>query len=431
MNSFNTFNELFAQNPLAVIVLFSLAACVLCLLAYLGLKQRLESQAALRDAELDKKQNAIEAAHRKKQNAIEKSREQLKHKAEEQAAVQARIERLLKPAQEKMLEQTLATTSLSDDELGRPEEYLQARRDFIKSFKQIIREDLKDAYEMKEEHKVVWISMLNVFETARLKITPNNAVKTAMVMNDNLNSIAENSWFNGPFSYATTVLNKALDAEVAYKRAKQLARDTQKELRAMEREEAQARKEALAAEAKAAAEEIIVERTIAEVEEKLRAATAEEREGLTAEIEKLQVELEAAHARMERARSRAQDTKQGHVYIISNIGSFGEDVYKIGLTRRMDPMERVKELGDASVPFTFDVHALIESDDAPALEAALHKHFHHKRVNKVNTRKEFFNVSIEEIERELKVLDIDAELNLVPDASQYYASIKTDLQAAA
>lgn len=94
---------------------------------------------------------------------------------------------------------------------------------------------------------------------------------------------------------------------------------------------------------------------------------------------------------------RLNNTRAGYVYIISNIGSFGENVYKIGLTRRLEPNDRIRELGDASVPFKFDKHALIFSDDAYGLEQKLHKLFHKKRINKINFRKEFFNVTIDEI----------------------------------
>ncbi|EGT4699444.1 GIY-YIG nuclease family protein, partial [Clostridioides difficile] len=88
--------------------------------------------------------------------------------------------------------------------------------------------------------------------------------------------------------------------------------------------------------------------------------------------------------------NREQNTRAGHVYIISNIGSFGENIYKIGVTRRLDPTERINELSSASVPFKYDIHATIFSEDAPKLESALHKAFDNKRVNKVNNRKEFF-----------------------------------------
>lgn len=116
-----------------------------------------------------------------------------------------------------------------------------------------------------------------------------------------------------------------------------------------------------------------------------------------AEIEQLKVKLAEAEAKSARAISLAQITRSGYVYVISNIGSFGKDVFKIGLTRRLDPMDRVYELGDASVPFPFDVHMILTADDAPALERALHKAFHKRRVNKVNPRKEFFRVTIDEI----------------------------------
>ena len=99
---------------------------------------------------------------------------------------------------------------------------------------------------------------------------------------------------------------------------------------------------------------------------------------------------------------RQANMKAGYVYIISNIGAFGENVFKIGMTRRLDPQERVDELGDASVPFNFDVHAMIFSDDAPALEAALHRAFESRKLNMVNQRREFFNVTLDEIKEVIK-----------------------------
>jgi predicted nuclease with TOPRIM domain len=126
-------------------------------------------------------------------------------------------------------------------------------------------------------------------------------------------------------------------------------------------------------------------------------------------IAELETALAEAHATSERARAMAEMTKSGYVYIISNIGSFGEDVVKIGLTRRLEPDDRVRELGDASVPFGFDTHAMIYSDEAPALERALHKEFADRRVNASNMRKEFFRVGLEEVE--------DAVKRLAPSAS--------------
>lgn len=122
---------------------------------------------------------------------------------------------------------------------------------------------------------------------------------------------------------------------------------------------------------------------------------------------------------------REANARAGYVYIISNIGAFGENVYKIGMTRRLDPMERVIELGDASVPFNFDVHAMIFTEDAPALEAALHRAFEDKKLNFVNQRREFFNVTLDEIKKVIRDnFDKTVEYVDVPAAEQYRVSLK-------
>lgn len=122
---------------------------------------------------------------------------------------------------------------------------------------------------------------------------------------------------------------------------------------------------------------------------------------------------------------RQANMRAGYVYVISNIGAFGENIYKIGMTRRLDPQERVDELGDASVPFNFDVHAMIFSDDAPALEASLHKAFEHRKLNMVNQRREFFNVTLDEIKTVVKEnYDKTVEFVDIPNAEQYRVSEK-------
>lgn len=122
---------------------------------------------------------------------------------------------------------------------------------------------------------------------------------------------------------------------------------------------------------------------------------------------------------------REANQRAGYVYIISNIGAFGENVYKIGMTRRLDPQDRIDELGDASVPFNFDVHAMIFSHDAPALESALHKAFENRKLNMVNTRREFFNVTLDEIKEVVKKnFDKTVEFVDIPDAEQYRISQK-------
>lgn len=145
----------------------------------------------------------------------------------------------------------------------------------------------------------------------------------------------------------------------------------------------------------------------------------------TAEIEQLKAKLAEAEANSARAVSQAQLTKSGNVYVISNIGSFGESVFKIGMTRRLEPLDRVQELGDASVPFPFDVHMMIATDNAPALENALHKAFHKRRLNRVNLRKEFFRVSLHEIVSIVKKHHGEVTYTADAEALQYRDTLAT------
>ena len=142
---------------------------------------------------------------------------------------------------------------------------------------------------------------------------------------------------------------------------------------------------------------------------------------LEEKITDMQSKLSEAEERAERAISMAQITKRGHIYIISNIGSFGRGIYKIGMTRRLEPIDRVNELGDASVPFKFDVHAIIKSDNAPELEKQLHSRFDNLRVNKINTRREYFRVTLEEIEDFLKEnVEVEYDMVILPEAKEYH-----------
>lgn len=148
-------------------------------------------------------------------------------------------------------------------------------------------------------------------------------------------------------------------------------------------------------------------------------------EALLKKKEELEEQLASIKSDIKNLDYREGNQKAGYVYIISNIGSFGKNVYKIGMTRRINPEERIDELSGASVPFKFDVHALIFSSDAPALEAALHRAFENKKVNMVNTRKEFFNVTLDEIKTVVRAnFDKTVEFIDEPDAEQYYESIK-------
>ena len=180
--------------------------------------------------------------------------------------------------------------------------------------------------------------------------------------------------------------------------------DEQRAIREQMREEERARREYEKAIEDASREEATYERLLEKARKALETVKAEEKQAAELRIQQLEEELAEARAKAQRAISMAQQTKKGYVYVISNIGSFGENVYKIGLTRRLDPRERVRELGDASVPFSFDIHALIASENAPALETALHKAFDRQRVNAVNLRKEFFRVSLDDIRKKAEEL---------------------------
>ncbi len=182
-----------------------------------------------------------------------------------------------------------------------------------------------------------------------------------------------------------------------YHEQRQKEKEEQAEIKAQMREDAKVEAEIKKAKDLAEKEEKQFSKALDKARKEASEATGEKLSTLEAKIAQLQSELEEAEVRKARALSMAEQTRQGHVYVISNIGSFGDEVYKIGMTRRLEPLDRVKELGDASVPFVFDVHALIHTKDAPTLEKELHAEFNNRRVNMVNKRKEFFNVSLDEI----------------------------------
>ncbi|MBA7689952.1 hypothetical protein ES703_98471 [subsurface metagenome] len=142
-----------------------------------------------------------------------------------------------------------------------------------------------------------------------------------------------------------------------------------------------------------------------------------------AEVQRLKAQLEEAQDKLQRAKSMAELTKAGFVYVISNIGSFGENVFKVGMTRRLEPNDRVRELGDASVPFRYDVHMMISSDDAPALENALHKELHKFMVNKVNPRREFFKADIDTIAKLVQKYHGKVDYVATPEALEYNESL--------
>ena len=212
---------------------------------------------------------------------------------------------------------------------------------------------------------------------------------------------------------------KELILEYEYQSKRQQEKEEMRAIQEELREEEKAKREFEQAQREAEKEEVNYQKALDKARKEYEATTGEKHEKLQAQIEKLENELKEAQEKRERALSMAQQTKRGHVYVISNIGSFGENVYKIGMTRRLEPIDRVKELGDASVPFQFDIHAMIYSDEAPTLENELHKAFTNKKVNMLNYRKEFFNVTLDEIENKVKEIGLDAEFSRLPEAMEY------------
>lgn len=196
-------------------------------------------------------------------------------------------------------------------------------------------------------------------------------------------------------------------------------KEEQRKIREQMREEEKAQREIEKARKEAEEEEERNEKALQKAKAEIEKAQGKELELLTEKIKRLEENLQKAHELKERAISRAQLTKSGHVYIISNIGSFGDTVYKIGMTRRLEPIDRIDELGDASVPFDFDVHGLIYSENAPELENILHKRLDSKRVNLVNRRAEFFNTTIDEIEAFVNELNLNIQLTKMAEAKEY------------
>ncbi|MBP6301948.1 MAG: DUF4041 domain-containing protein [Bacteroidia bacterium] len=212
---------------------------------------------------------------------------------------------------------------------------------------------------------------------------------------------------------------KELILEYEYQLKRQQEKEEMRAIQEELREEEKAKREFEQAQREAEKEEAAYQKALDKARKEYEVSTGEKHDKLQAQIEKLEQELKESQEKKERALSMAQQTKRGHVYIISNIGSFGENVYKIGMTRRLEPVDRIKELGDASVPFQFDIHAMIYSDEAPALENELHKAFTNKKVNMLNYRKEFFNVTLDEIEQKVKEIGLDAEFSKLPEAMEY------------
>jgi len=189
------------------------------------------------------------------------------------------------------------------------------------------------------------------------------------------------------------------------------------------RQEAEERKALETERKKVEREESKYHTEIEQLTQKLQESADDEKiRQLEERIAQLQMQVSEVQKKKEQI-INLQNGKAGYVYVISNLGSFGENVFKVGMTRRQEPMDRIKELSNASVPFEFDVHSFIFSQDAVALESTLHRELNDKRVNRVNLRKEFFRVSLDELEQLVLQHDPTAEFRRTMLAEQYYQSI--------
>ena len=264
-------------------------------------------------------------------------------------------------------------------------------------------------YNLKYQKLEQGIDIVKVMTTKYLKIVcdGNQSIAPTMVK------------FIGEIEY---LFITSVKIEYDYYVRKEKARQEQLAIREQMRQEAEERKALEAERKKVEQEEQKFKNQIEEVNTKL--STAEDSEA--AELRKRLLELEAQLSSVTQKREdivNLQNGKAGNVYIISNLGSFGDNVFKIGMTRRLDPQERVDELGSASVPFGFDVHSFIFSDDAVGLENELHKRLNEKRVNKVNMRKEFFNISLDELEALTREISPTSEFRRTMAAEEYRQSI--------
>lgn len=211
-----------------------------------------------------------------------------------------------------------------------------------------------------------------------------------------------------------------------YSRKKQEEKERAREQREIERENLKVQREIEAERKRIEKEKIHYQNIMARLKEQIKQEKSEARKQFIREkIDAARGELAELDKALKDVDYRAANERAGYVYVISNIGAFGEGVYKIGMTRRLEPKDRIDELGGASVPFRFDIHAMIFSDDAPKLETALHNAFADRRVNMVNGRKEFFRVPLEEIERVVtENYDQTVDFKYLADAEQYRESLK-------
>jgi hypothetical protein len=242
---------------------------------------------------------------------------------------------------------------------------------------------------------------------------------------EQLNKLNEVNKVSITTEYLNSKLNE-LSLAYEYQVKKQEEKEEQKRIREELKEQAKVAKELEEAKKNILKDKQHYENAISEIEKRLKNTNNEiDQQNLISKKHLLEIELDNINVKLNDIDYRQNNQKAGYVYIISNIGSFGENIYKIGMTRRLEPEERIQELSDASVPFNFDIHAMIFTEDAPKLENALHKAFELKKINMINNRREFFNVTLDEIKNIVKSnFDNSVEFVEIAPAEQYRESSK-------
>ena len=308
-----------------------------------------------------------------------------------------------------------------------------AQKSLIKTGKAVIAE-IHENYNKKVSNVLVKL-LLRTFNSESDLLIQNVDYKNVVVYENRLNNSFE-QLNKLTLHFNVMISNEFLKLKIEelriyheFQEKKQAEAEEQRQIKEIMREEIRAEREMEKAKAEAEKEQQKYQALLDNMMEAARAAHGAELEKMNAQIAVLQQQLDEAKAR-ERAISQAQLTKAGYVYVISNVGSFGENVFKIGMTRRLEPQERVDELGDASVPFQFDVHAMIYHENAPELESKLHQVFDRNRVNKINPRKEFFRVSLDEIEKVARKFKADVSFTKIAEAKEYRQSLAMENEIA-
>ncbi|HEV7301301.1 MAG TPA: DUF4041 domain-containing protein [Tepidisphaeraceae bacterium] len=300
---------------------------------------------------------------------------------------------------------------------------------------------------MREQTKLMLRAFNGECDAAVAKVRYNNAVTLENRIQRSFDHINKLGKTNSAVISDEFLQLKLQELHLAHEHRvkQQQEKEEQQRIREVLREEERARREIEDAQERAAKEEEeVAERALDRARLAFERATQgqvamtvqaqAQTAALAVQVAKLENELKDAIDRKAKAIARAQLTKSGYIYVLSNVGSFGDDMYKLGMTRRLDPLERVKELGDASVPFPFDVHAVLYSEDAPRLECKLHQHFASRRVNLINHRREYFRVTLDEIIAAVKELHGEITFVKSAEAAEYRETLakrKADADATA